>query len=223
VTGPKPRAVLFDLLTALLDSWSLWDEVAGDAALGHRWRLAYLQITYGEGRYRPYTALVGAAAAACGLPASATERLAAGYPRLQPWPEAPGTLAALSGRVRLGIVTNCSEELAQVAAARVDARFDAVVSAERAGWYKPSPVPYLMALDALGVRADETLFVAGSAYDLFGAAAVGMKVFWHDRIGMAMPDAAPPPLARRDTLSSLPEFVLPNKPQISRALPTGRR
>ena len=26
-----PRAVLFDLLTALLDSWTLWDRVAGGA------------------------------------------------------------------------------------------------------------------------------------------------------------------------------------------------
>jgi hypothetical protein len=31
---------------------------------------------------------------------------------------------------------------------------------------------------------EECLFVAGSAYDLFGAAGVGMPVYWHDRAGM---------------------------------------
>jgi hypothetical protein len=47
-------AVLFDLLTALVDSWSLWNRVAGNAEDGKRWRLAYLRRTYGAGVYRPY-------------------------------------------------------------------------------------------------------------------------------------------------------------------------
>ena len=47
-------AVLFDLLTALLDSWSLWNDVAGDADAGRRWRAEYLRITY---RDRPLSAV----------------------------------------------------------------------------------------------------------------------------------------------------------------------
>jgi FMN phosphatase YigB (HAD superfamily) len=78
-----------------------------------------------------------------------------------------------------------------------------VVTAERAGFYKPHPGPYLLALEELGVTADDTLFVAGSAYDLSGAAAVGMPVFWHDRIGMAMPPGTPPPLCRETSLRPL--------------------
>jgi 2-haloacid dehalogenase len=31
-------AVLFDLLTALLDSWTLWNKVAGSAKDGGNWR-----------------------------------------------------------------------------------------------------------------------------------------------------------------------------------------
>src|SRR5256886_1181155 len=34
-------AVGFDLLTALLDTWSLWSSVAGDRALGMRWHAAW--------------------------------------------------------------------------------------------------------------------------------------------------------------------------------------
>ena len=37
---PLPRfdAVLFDLLTALLDLWSLWNAVADSASVGRAWR-----------------------------------------------------------------------------------------------------------------------------------------------------------------------------------------
>ncbi|HTE70269.1 MAG TPA: haloacid dehalogenase, partial [Actinomycetes bacterium] len=45
-------AVLFDLLTGLLDSWSLWDAVARDEGTGRRWRTAYLRRMYAVGRYR---------------------------------------------------------------------------------------------------------------------------------------------------------------------------
>ena len=31
-------AVLFDLLSALLDSWTLWTEVAGNPGAARRWR-----------------------------------------------------------------------------------------------------------------------------------------------------------------------------------------
>jgi hypothetical protein len=48
----KPKAVLFDLLTALIDSWTLWDRIAGNLEDGRRWRAAYLKFTYAEGRYR---------------------------------------------------------------------------------------------------------------------------------------------------------------------------
>ena len=69
---PEPyEAILFDLLTALLDSWTLWNRVAGDPARGRRWRAAYLELTYGCGAYRPYESLVADAARRTDLPASA--------------------------------------------------------------------------------------------------------------------------------------------------------
>lgn len=199
----RPKAVLFDLLTGLIDSWTLWDSVAGSEADGRRWRAAYLRGTYGEGRYRPYEALVREAAVEVGLPASLSERLAAHYGELMPWPEVPEVLGALCGVVRLAVVTNCSEALGRVAAARTGIDFDVVVTAERAGFYKPHPRPYQLALEELGVAPQEALFVAGSAYDLFGAAAVGLPVYWHDRIGMTMPPDAPPPLRREASLRPL--------------------
>src|SRR5437667_1779295 len=114
----SPRAerkfdvVLFDLLTALLDSWGLWNSVAGNEESGRKWRGAYLRRTYEAGAYRPYDTLVAEAAAEVGLAPAIAARLAARYGELQPWPEAGEVLGLLRrGGAALGVVTNCSEEL----------------------------------------------------------------------------------------------------------------
>ena len=204
----RPKAVLFDLLTALLDSWTLWDAVAGNAEDGRRWRQAYLKNTYAEGRYRPYETLVREAAVAVGLSAALGDRLAARYGELQPWPEVAEILGALQEQVPLAVVTNCSEELGRIAAARTGIAFAAIVTAERAGFYKPHPAPYRLALAELGFEPQDCLFVAGSPYDLSGAAAVGLPVFWHDRIGMATAPDAPPPRWHYASLQPLKRIVL---------------
>jgi 2-haloacid dehalogenase len=109
--------------------------------------------------------------------------------------------------VRLGIVTNCSRRLGGIAVGRTDVPFDVVVTAEDAGCYKPDPRPYQLALDRLGVAPDRCLFVAGSAYDLFGTARVGLATWWHDRVGMEPPPDMPRPLIHKRTLEGLPGFL----------------
>ena len=203
----RPHAVLFDLLTALVDSWSLWDAVAGGAD-GRRWRAAYLRNTYATAAYRPYEALVREAAVEVGLQAILADRLTERYGELAPWPETAEVLGAIARHIPLAVVTNCSEALARVAAARTGIGFEAVVSAERAGFYKPHPRPYRLALEALGATPETTLFVAGSAYDLYGASAVGMPVYWHNRIGLEAPPDAPAPIARHDNLFPLLRIAL---------------
>lgn len=198
------RAVLFDLLTGLIDSWTLWTDVAGNEADGRRWRAAYLRRTYRTGAYRPYETLVAEAAAETGLPLMMAARLAARYGELEPWPEACGVLGALRREgLALGIVTNCSETLGAEAAVCTGVAFDVVVTAERAGFYKPDPQPYRMALDELGVAADACLFVAGSAYDLFGTHRVGLPTYWHNRLGVPAPPDTPEPIAQHRSLHPL--------------------
>jgi 2-haloacid dehalogenase len=200
-------AVVFDLLTALLDSWSLWNEVAGSEADGRRWRAAYLRITYETGAYRPYEALVAEAAVAVGLDRSLGDLLNARYDELRPWPEVVAILTALVGAgLPLAVVTNCSRRLGMLAAERVGVPFAHVVTAEEAGFYKPDPRPYRLALERLGVAAGRCLFVAGSAYDLVGTAKVGLPTYWHDRVGMTRPAGAPVPLAHERSLLALPGY-----------------
>ena len=104
-----------------------------------------------------------------GLPVTVPAALHAAWDTLAPWPEAPRVLADLRARgLLLGVATNCSVELGRCAAARCGAPFDAVVTSEEAGFYKPRPEPYSAVLAALGVEPEEALFVAGSASDVPG-------------------------------------------------------
>ncbi len=114
-----PRAVLFDLLTALLDSWAVWNAVAGSETAGGVWRAEYLRLTYGCGAYVPYEQLVRAAARTAGLPDTAADALAERWPDLAPWHGAQQVLDALQGRTRLAVVTNCSQRLGVLAAGRL--------------------------------------------------------------------------------------------------------
>jgi 2-haloacid dehalogenase len=198
-----PKAVLFDLLTALIDSWTLWNSVAGSEASGRRWRAEYLRLTYGCGAYVPYETLVRDAARNTGLAESAADALEARWLDLPVWSGAQQALDALEGRTRLAVVTNCSIRLGALAAARLKTPWDCVITAEEAGAYKPDPHPYRLALDRLGVAPQEAAFVAGSGYDLFGTSAVGLKTYWHNRVGLARPDGAPAAALERPTLDDL--------------------
>src|SRR5258707_2417396 len=42
---------MFDLLSALINSWKLWNEIAGSDKIGLRWRKRYIQLTYAAGRF----------------------------------------------------------------------------------------------------------------------------------------------------------------------------
>ncbi|HYV66282.1 MAG TPA: HAD-IA family hydrolase [Myxococcales bacterium] len=200
------EAVAFDLLTALLDSWSLYTSVAGDEALGRTWRLASLRRVTAQGSYRSYEEILAEAAADAGVPVKKRDELVARWGELEPWPETRSVLQQLSGE-RLALVTNCSQRLAEIAAAATGGRFELVMSAERSGAYKAAPRAYQAALDALRLPADRVLFVAGSAHDVPGASRVGMRVYWANRQRLPVPDGSPPPLFDEPDLRRLPEVV----------------
>lgn len=192
------QAIIFDLLTALLDSWSLWDRAANnDPEQGYKWRRRYLELTFGSDVYRPYEELVRTSAKDVGLPEAAPAYLIDNWDDLQPWPEVKQTLQQLKAKgYALGVVSNCSIKLGRRALQRCETAdsttFDAFITAEEVGFYKPHPNTYQAIISALGVKPDEAIFVAGSSGDVVGAARAGMQVVWHNRIGLpALPGSAP--------------------------------
>ncbi len=206
--GRPFKAAVFDLLTAVLDSWTVWNRAAGSAIDGFRWRRAYLRLTYGCGAYRPYEDLVREAATEVGLGEEQAEALTKLWGELQPWPEVPYVLGELVRQgIPLAVATNCSVPLGLGAADRVGVPLAAVVTSEEVGFYKPRPEPYRAVLDRLGTDPARTLFVAGSPADIPGASGVGMPVFWHNRAGLPFVAHAARPLLIADTLHPLLDLV----------------
>jgi 2-haloacid dehalogenase len=183
--------VCFDLLSALLDSWSVWDGVAtslGHPELGRPWRQRYLEITSTVGGYRPYLELVARAAAEVGLPGDAMPQLEQAWADLRPWPDVVPALRSLG--LPRAVATNCSITLGRAAVTSVGIPFDVVVTAEEAGAYKPDPAPYRLVCERLGHSPSEVAFVAGSPFDARGALAFGFQVTWVNRLGQPPPPEA---------------------------------
>ncbi|KAM5347380.1 hypothetical protein ACJ41O_010385 [Fusarium nematophilum] len=200
----QPQAIVFDLLTGLLDSWTIWDASTPSKteAEGRRWRSRYLEITFGTGSYVPYETLVRQAASDVGLPSSAPDALLQNWENLAPWPEVGSVLQTLRSQgYKLGVVTNCSTRLGHLATRQVEDRastgskpfnFDATITAEGSGFYKPVDKAYHSILAVMGLEAKDVLFVAGSAGDVEGATKAGMRVVWHNHVGLgAKGDAVP--------------------------------
>ena len=167
-----PQAVFLDLLMATMRSIDVWRAAARDADRGLAWRDAVTQRMIDAGRYVPYDGLMTDAAAALDLDSDAPGRLVAAWHAMRPWPDA-SAVAHLA--VPYAFVTNCTAELAAVAADRSKLRPSFVLSAEEAAWYKPHPQIYRLACERAGVDPEDALFVAGAAYDAEGAAATGLE------------------------------------------------
>ncbi len=201
-------AVLFDLFSALLDSWSLWDDIAGDSSLGREWRMHYLDATCRTVSYQPYLALVAQSANAVGLAQAQADMLSKRWCELTPWPEATAIIAEIASKTKIGVVTNCSEQMGLEAADNFGIEFDVILSAERAGYYKPDPRIYEKAVEEIGEAPERILYVAGSPHDVRGAAAIGMPVYWHNRIDLVDIGANSMAIESSDNLGGLRSLIV---------------
>jgi len=203
----QPKAIVFDLLTALLDSWTLWDAStpSGASEEGRPWRHRYLELTFSlpGGIYVPYEDCVRQAAQDVGLPASAADALIRGWANLRAWPEVASVLPQLRSKgYKLGVVTNCSLRLGTIATQCAEAAastgsegrftFDSTMTAEESGFYKPTREAYHALLSKMGLEASNVLFVAGSSGDVQGATDAGMRVVWHNKVGLPKKGSADP-------------------------------
>lgn len=191
------RGYVFDAYGTLFDVHSVVEAgraiTADPAALSAVWRQKQLEYTWLRAlmdRYEDFWAVTESALryAIRRLDLHATEpqvrRLMDAYLSLACFPEARSALARLGGRPR-AILSNGAPGMlrAAVAASGLGDVLDHVLSVDTVRTYKPSPVVYALAPQAMGVAAGELLFVSSNAWDVAGAKAYGYQVAWCNRQG----------------------------------------
>ena len=134
------------------------------------------------------------------------------YLRLATFPEVPETLRRLkaSGR-KLAILSNGTPAMldAVVHSAGLEKSFDAVLSVEEVGVYKPHPSVYGLACDRLKIAPSRICFLSSNAWDAFSAKAFGMRVVWCNRYGQAPERIPASPDGEIAQLGALPELLAP--------------
>lgn len=108
-------------------------------------------------------------------------RLVALIERLKPFPDVPDALDRLHRSYRLAILSNGDRDMLEAAKPHIGFEFDAVISVEEAGYFKPHRAAYAKACERLGVDRSNVLFVANHAFDCIGAKAYGMRTAFIDR------------------------------------------
>jgi putative hydrolase of the HAD superfamily len=124
---------------------------------------------------------------------------------LVPVPGAVETLTALRERgLKTGLITVCSEDVALLwPETEFHGLFDVEVFSATCGLRKPDPRIYRLALDQLGVEAEQAMFVGDGANDeLAGAERVGMTAVGVESPGGELPEDWVGPRIR-----SLPELL----------------
>jgi 2-haloacid dehalogenase len=101
------------------------------------------------------------------------------------WPafaDSAAALARLATRFRLGVITNCDDDLFAASNRRLGVTFDLIVTAEQVGSYKPAEAGFHVAFERLGLPRERILHVAQSLFhDHVPAQRLGLSSVWIDR------------------------------------------
>lgn len=139
------------------------------------------------------------------------DRLMQLYLTLDPFPEVADVLRALkTAGLRTAILSNGSPAMLEplVGMAGLDSLFDAVLSVEAVGAYKPSPKVYQLAVDRLATPARNIVFLSSNGWDAWAASAFGMRVIWCNRYGQSRERLPGSPDRMIATLAELPPLVV---------------
>lgn len=182
-------------------------------------RFARHEAAAEAGDYRRYTDVLAAGlhGVAAELGFSPNDDEVALFSRsVEAWPAFPDSvdaLARLKTRFRLGVITNCDDDLFAASNRRLGVDFDWIVTAEQVGAYKPSEANFLVAFERLGLPRDRIVHVAQSLFhDHVPAKQLGLKTVWidrrHDRPGSgATPPADASPDARYPDMASFAQVA----------------
>jgi 2-haloacid dehalogenase len=124
------------------------------------------------------------------------------------WPafaDSADALQQLKQRFRLGVITNCDDDLFAASNRRLGVAFDWIITAQQAESYKPNLRGFELAFGRIDVPRERILHVAQSLFhDHVPAKQIGMSTVWIDRragregFGATPPANAQPDLALPD-------------------------
>ena len=191
-----PRTFVFDAYGTLFDVHSVQSRCEAfwpgmGAQVSQLWRAKQLEYTWQRSlmqRYAPFSRVTrDALEFSCQflkieLESERTGILMEEYLNLSPYADVPGALELLKGR-KLAILTNGSPDMIGplVRNSGMAKAFDAVLSVDALKIYKPAPQVYQLAVDRLGVAAEEIGFVSSNCWDAIGAKSFGFSVYWINR------------------------------------------
>jgi 2-haloacid dehalogenase len=220
---PGIRACVFDAYGTLFDYASaaaragdvLGDKVTPLTALWREKQLQYTWLRSLQGHYVNFSQVTSDALeftlAAFGMSDPALHaRLMSLYSSLECFPEVPAMLATLKAAgLKTAILSNGSPDMlaAALAHSEIAHLFDAVLSVDEVGVYKPHPTVYQLAVDRLGVAPGAISFQSCNGWDAFAASAFGMRVVWCNRYGQPAERLPGRPEGIITSLAQLPELV----------------
>ena len=217
------EACVFDAYGTLFDVSSVargaQDELGASwQALSDLWRMKQLQYTWLRGlsgKHADFWQVTGDALdfamtsiriADNGL----RNRLMDLYLRISAYPEVKETLRRLKASgVKLAILSNGTPAMLSSAVdnANLGGLFDAVLSVEEVGVFKPHSSVYQLAVDRLAVAPKQICFISSNGWDAFSAKAFGFHVLWCNRFAQ-VPERIPDvPDGEILDLSELPDWL----------------
>jgi 2-haloacid dehalogenase len=192
----KPRAFVFDAYGTLFDVHSVVfraDNIPGDLqALSTLWRqkqLEYIWLRALMQRYEDFWDVTEAALRSSlgQLQIETNEWQIQGLLQafLAPatFPDVKPALDTLALRGPMAILSNGSPKMLESAVHDngLSSYFAEIISVDRVKTYKPSPLVYALACEALSLAPQEILFVSSNSWDVAGAKAFGFQVCWCNR------------------------------------------
>jgi 2-haloacid dehalogenase len=141
---------------------------------------------------------------------AAVEHVMSGFLALPVHPDVPeGVRALRRAGHRLVTLSNGSTAVAEGLFERAGIReeFEALLSVEDAGAWKPARRAYEYAARRCGLDAGRLLLVAVHPWDIDGAARAGLATAWIDRTGTTYPGYFVPPTHTVSALTDLPAVL----------------
>ena len=220
MSQPRPSVILFDVNETLSDMAPLaqrFVDVGAPGTIFATWFASVLRDGFAltmTGTPRPFVEVASGVLTEVLTPfeldrpiGDAVEHVISGFGELDVHPDVVAGVNALAeAGFRLVTLTNGSVDISAglLERAGIRDRFEATLSVETEGPWKPAAAAYAYALNACGVDADDAALAAVHPWDVHGAIRAGLNGVWLNRSGADYPDRFADPTV---TIGALPELA----------------